>query len=61
MTASVPLRVPAPEPVPAAGAAPRISFVSLGCPKALVDSERIITQLGRKDTSWRASTTGRTS
>jgi ribosomal protein S12 methylthiotransferase len=45
MTASVPLRVPAPEPVPAAGAAPRISFVSLGCPKALVDSERIITQL----------------
>ncbi len=26
-------------------AAPKISFVSLGCPKALVDSERIITQL----------------
>jgi ribosomal protein S12 methylthiotransferase len=26
-------------------AAPRISFVSLGCPKALVDSERILTQL----------------
>ena len=26
-------------------AAPRISFVSLGCPKALVDSERIITSL----------------
>jgi len=25
--------------------APRISFVSLGCPKALVDSERIITNL----------------
>ena len=25
--------------------APRISFVSLGCPKALVDSERILTQL----------------
>ncbi|MCX8253390.1 MAG: 30S ribosomal protein S12 methylthiotransferase RimO [Beijerinckiaceae bacterium] len=25
--------------------APRVSFVSLGCPKALVDSERIITQL----------------
>jgi len=25
--------------------APKISFVSLGCPKALVDSERIITQL----------------
>lgn len=31
---------------PASGrAAPRISFVSLGCPKALVDSERIITRL----------------
>ena len=45
MTASVPLRVPAPEAMPAAGAAPRVSFVSLGCPKALVDSERIITQL----------------
>ena len=29
----------------AAGAAPKISFVSLGCPKALVDSERILTQL----------------
>ncbi len=30
---------------PAAGAAPRVSFVSLGCPKALVDSERIVTNL----------------
>src|SRR6476620_790286 len=28
-----------------ASAAPKISFVSLGCPKALVDSERIITRL----------------
>jgi ribosomal protein S12 methylthiotransferase len=28
-----------------AGAAAKISFVSLGCPKALVDSERIITRL----------------
>ena len=27
------------------GAAPRVSFVSLGCPKALVDSERILTRL----------------
>ncbi len=27
------------------GAAPRIGLVSLGCPKALVDSERIVTQL----------------
>lgn len=26
-------------------ASPKISFVSLGCPKALVDSERIITRL----------------
>ena len=25
--------------------APRVGFVSLGCPKALVDSERILTQL----------------
>jgi ribosomal protein S12 methylthiotransferase len=28
-----------------AAAAPKIGFVSLGCPKALVDSERILTQL----------------
>ncbi len=27
------------------GRAPKVSFVSLGCPKALVDSERIITRL----------------
>src|SRR5258708_13617362 len=26
-------------------AAPKVSFVSLGCPKALVDSDRIITRL----------------
>jgi ribosomal protein S12 methylthiotransferase len=32
-------------PDPAAGRAPKVSFVSLGCPKALVDSERIITRL----------------
>ena len=30
---------------PSAVPAPRVSFVSLGCPKNLVDSERIITQL----------------
>jgi ribosomal protein S12 methylthiotransferase len=30
---------------PVSRPAPRISFVSLGCPKALVDSERILTQL----------------
>jgi ribosomal protein S12 methylthiotransferase len=29
----------------AEAAAPRVSFVSLGCPKALVDSERIVTRL----------------
>jgi ribosomal protein S12 methylthiotransferase len=39
-----------PEPLftvsrPRASTAPRIGFVSLGCPKALVDSERILTQL----------------
>jgi ribosomal protein S12 methylthiotransferase len=33
------------EPEPSGRAAPRISFVSLGCPKALVDSERILTRL----------------
>ena len=26
-------------------AAPQIGFISLGCPKALVDSERILTKL----------------
>src|SRR3954470_5473034 len=31
-------------PAPFSGA-PKVSFVSLGCPKALVDSERIITRL----------------
>ncbi|HJT60568.1 MAG TPA: 30S ribosomal protein S12 methylthiotransferase RimO [Burkholderiales bacterium] len=31
--------------VPARSAVPRVGFVSLGCPKALVDSERILTQL----------------
>jgi len=31
--------------MPAAGGAPRIGMVSLGCPKALVDSERILTRL----------------
>ena len=30
---------------PARAAAPKIGLVSLGCPKALVDSERIITSL----------------
>src|SRR5688572_19378444 len=30
---------------PAGGPAPAVGFVSLGCPKALVDSEQILTQL----------------
>ncbi|MCJ2046126.1 30S ribosomal protein S12 methylthiotransferase RimO [Methylobacterium sp. J-078] len=34
-----------PLPPAPAKAAPKISFVSLGCPKALVDSERILTHL----------------
>src|SRR3981081_4355628 len=33
------------DPIMAQSRAPRVSFVSLGCPKALVDSERIITRL----------------
>jgi ribosomal protein S12 methylthiotransferase len=36
---------PAVAPRPRRQAPPRIGFVSLGCPKALVDSERILTQL----------------
>src|SRR5829696_7187566 len=37
---------PSPEPRPMNDLqAPKVSFVSLGCPKALVDSERIITRL----------------
>ena len=32
----------------ALGSAPKVGFVSLGCPKALVDSERIITELTRE-------------
>ena len=31
--------------IPEPATAPKVSFVSLGCPKALVDSERIITRL----------------
>lgn len=34
--------------VQATGGAPKVGFVSLGCPKALVDSERIITELTRE-------------
>src|SRR5688572_6686244 len=32
-------------PTPDEARPPKLSFVSLGCPKALVDSERIITRL----------------
>ena len=35
----------APTPDSDGPAAPKVSFVSLGCPKALVDSERIVTRL----------------
>ena len=44
----VPIAPSSPLPPPGTArprAAPRVSFVSLGCPKNLVDSERIITQL----------------
>lgn len=34
-----------PKSTPTSKKAPKIGFVSLGCPKALVDSERILTQL----------------
>jgi ribosomal protein S12 methylthiotransferase len=40
------------------GAAPRISFVSLGCPKALVDSERILTRLRAEGYELARSHTG---
>ncbi len=47
--AVTPARKPRPSPPAArriaAGAAPRVGLVSLGCPKALVDSERIVTKL----------------
>jgi ribosomal protein S12 methylthiotransferase len=36
---------PSRRPARPAAASPRVGFVSLGCPKALVDSERILTQL----------------
>ena len=32
-------------PSPVSKSAPRVGFVSLGCPKALTDSELILTQL----------------
>jgi ribosomal protein S12 methylthiotransferase len=43
MTATSAARRPRTPPAPAA--APSVGFVSLGCPKALVDSELIVTQL----------------
>src|SRR6476660_8062130 len=39
------LPIRAPMPGSPKQSAPKVSFVSLGCPKALVDSERIITRL----------------
>jgi ribosomal protein S12 methylthiotransferase len=41
----VPPKSAPPHSGPSKTSAPKIGFVSLGCPKALVDSERIITQL----------------
>jgi ribosomal protein S12 methylthiotransferase len=43
--ASAPARVASKGPRAAKATAPTVGFVSLGCPKALVDSERIITKL----------------
>jgi len=45
-------------PRTSAGEAPRIGFVSLGCPKALVDSERILTQLRAEGYATSASYAG---
>ncbi|MDD3763116.1 MAG: 30S ribosomal protein S12 methylthiotransferase RimO [Nevskiales bacterium] len=46
MSTDHPSATPDPAPSrPPAAAASRVGFVSLGCPKALVDSERILTQL----------------
>jgi len=44
----------------AASAAPKVSFVSLGCPKALVDSERILTRLRAIDEVSPSVAKGRT-
>jgi ribosomal protein S12 methylthiotransferase len=41
----IPSRLGASARRPAAERVPKVGFVSLGCPKALVDSERILTQL----------------
>ena len=38
-------RKPTQQALPPGSIAPKVGFVSLGCPKALVDSERILTQL----------------
>ena len=43
LSANSPVATLNPVPIPA----PKIGFVSLGCPKALVDSERIITELSK--------------
>ena len=43
MPKAAPKAMPKKRDAPRSG--PRIGFVSLGCPKALVDSERIITKL----------------
>jgi ribosomal protein S12 methylthiotransferase len=45
MTTDIETRPIAANQAASPGSAPKVSFVSLGCPKALVDSERIITRL----------------
>jgi len=45
MTAPLEKSKARPEPKCASSPAPKVGFVSLGCPKALVDSERILTKL----------------
>jgi ribosomal protein S12 methylthiotransferase len=39
------IRALSPPPAAMSSSSPKVGFVSLGCPKALVDSERILTQL----------------
>ena len=45
MTSSTILREASATPPISAARPPQVGFVSLGCPKALVDSEQILTQL----------------
>src|SRR5690606_27029303 len=44
-TSATAIIAPLPAAPPTMSTSPKVGFVSLGCPKALVDSERILTQL----------------